>query len=157
MKLIDLHHGIVNQIEPIKFKLPIIGALIFTPLIELFGKYVFADWEFLIFLTLLIVLDTITGFVKALKRGQVSSEGFTGIILKVCVYGVFVIILHVLQSFSDKPLVIATFDWIGTGGYAAVMVRESISIIENLGAIKPNLIPTWILKKLKDFDETGKA
>ena len=157
MKLIDLHHGLVSQIEPIKFKLPIIGALIFTPLIEVFGKYLFSDWEFLIFLTLLIVLDTITGFVKALKRGQVSSEGFTGIILKVFVYGVFVIILHILQSFSDKPLVISTFDWIGTGGYAAVMVRESISIIENLGAIKPNLIPTWILKKLKDFDETGKA
>ena len=157
MKVIDIYRGIAEQIEPLKFKLPILGAVILTPIIEFFGKYVFADWEFLILLSVLVCLDTITGFVKAWKRGVVSSSGFTGVIIKVFVYGVFVCVLHALQSFSDKELVIATFDWVGTLGYAAVVVRESISVIENLGAIKPDLIPSWVLKRLKDFDEDGKV
>jgi toxin secretion/phage lysis holin len=157
MKVIDLYRGLIEQIEPVKFKLPMIGAIIIAPIIEFFGKYVFADWEFLILLSVLVFLDTITGFVKAWKRGTVSSSGFTGVILKGFVYGVFVCVLHALQSFSDKELVIATFDWVGTLGYAAVVVRESISVIENLGAIKHDLIPSWVLKRLKDFDEDGKV
>ncbi len=154
--MIQLWTGLLEQVEPVKFKLPILGALIIAPAIDVFGKYVFADWEFLIFLSVLVLLDTVTGFVKAWVRGKVSSQGFTGVILKGFVYGVFVVIIHILQTFSDKPLVIAAFDWIGTLGYAAVIVREAISIIENLGAIKPGLIPSWILKRLKDFDEDGK-
>jgi hypothetical protein len=39
--------------------------------------------------------------------------------------------------------------------YAALLVRESISIIENIGAIKPDLLPKWILKRLKSFDDKG--
>jgi toxin secretion/phage lysis holin len=144
-------------VRPLKFKIPVIGAIIATPAIEFFGKYVFADWEFLIFLTIVVVLDTVTGVVKAWKKGNVSSEGFTGVILKVFVYSVFVILIHVMQSFSHKPLVIATFDWIGTFGYAAVIVREVISVIENLGAIQKGLIPEWILKRLKDFDKDGQV
>jgi toxin secretion/phage lysis holin len=155
MKVIDVYNGIVNQIEPIKFKAPLIAAVVFAPILELFGKYVFSDWEFLIFLTIVVILDTVTGVVKAWKNGNVSSEGFTGVILKVFVYSVFVILIHVMQSFSHKPLVIATFDWIGTFGYAAVIVREAISIIENLGAIQKGLIPEWILRRLKDFDDNG--
>jgi len=93
--------------------------------------------------------------VKAWKRGTVSSQGFTGVMLKVFVYGAFVIVLHGLESFSEKAAVQMAFDWVGTLGYAAVLVREAISIIENLGAIKKGLIPEWILAKLKDFDEDG--
>jgi toxin secretion/phage lysis holin len=157
MKLIQLWTGLIEQVEPAKFKLPLLGALIIAPVIDVFGKYVFADWEFLIFLSVMVFLDTFTGFVKAWIKGTVSSSGFTGVILKGFVYGVFVIIIHILQCFSNKPLVIAAFDWVGTLGYAAVIVREAISIIENLGAIKPNLIPSWILKRLKDFDKDGKV
>jgi hypothetical protein len=35
-------------------------------------------------------------------------------------------------------------------------VREGISIVEKIGALKPNLLPVWILKRLKHFDENGK-
>jgi hypothetical protein len=36
------------------------------------------------------------------------------------------------------------------------MVRESISILENIGSIRPELIPQWVLKKLKQYDRTGR-
>jgi toxin secretion/phage lysis holin len=157
MRMSDFAHGLAEQISPLKFKAALIAAVFIAPILEAFGKFVFDDWQFLIFLAVMVSLDTVTGVVKAWKRGEVSSNGFTGVILKVFVYGVFVIVLHVLSSFSDKDLVRAAFDWVGTFGYAAVIVRESISIIENLGAIKSGLIPAWILKRLKDFDENGHA
>lgn len=155
MKMIDVIDGIAEQINPYKFKLPILGAMIIAPLLDAFGVFVFNDWEFLAFLAVLVFLDTVTGVMKAWKRGVLSSSGFTGVMLKVFVYGVFVIVLHVLESFSQKESVKLVFDWIGTFGYAAVLVRESISIIENLGAIKSGIIPEWILTKLKDFDQDG--
>ena len=35
------------------------------------------------------------------------------------------------------------------------MVREAISIVENIGEIKPDLLPAWVLSRLKKFDESG--
>jgi len=151
----DISQGIAEQFSVPKFKLPMIVAAMMLPFLEFFKEFIFNDWKFLAFMAVLIVLDTITGVVKAWKRGTVSSQGFTGVMLKVFVYGAFVIVLHVLESFSDKAAIQVAFDWVGTLGYAAVLVREAISIIENLGAIKKGLIPEWILAKLKDFDEDG--
>lgn len=148
-------NAISEQFTVAKFKLPMLCAALLLPVFDFFKEYIFNDWKFLVFLTVLIVADTVAGVVKAWKMGVVSSQGFTGVMLKVFVYGTFVIVLHVLGHFSDKPAVTVAFDWVGTLGYAAVLVRESISIIENLGAIKPGLIPAWILAKLKDFDDTG--
>ncbi|PWJ54243.1 hypothetical protein CLV98_103473, partial [Dyadobacter jejuensis] len=34
-------------------------------------------------------------------------------------------------------------------------VRESISILENIAEIRPNLLPKWILVRMKKFDESG--
>jgi toxin secretion/phage lysis holin len=157
MTMNELVQGVAHQLAPMKFKLPMLVALFIAPILDAFATFVFDDWKFLIFLGVLVFLDTVTGVVKAWKRCVVSSHGFTGVILKVFVYGVFVIVLHVLAKFSEKEAVQVAFDWVGTFGYAAVIVRESISIIENLGAIKPGLIPEWILKRLRDFDETGKV
>jgi hypothetical protein len=37
----------------------------------------------------------------------------------------------------------------------ALIVRESVSIVENAGKISPNLVPSWVRKYLRDFDENG--
>ena len=48
------------------------------------------------------------------------------------------------------------FGWFDDLAYSAIVVREAISIIENIGAINNNLLPPWILKRLRQFDSTGK-
>jgi len=155
MKMNELITNLQEQFTFAKFKLPMLAAAILAPCLEFFKEFIFNDWKFMAFMAVFIVLDTITGVVKAWKRGTVSSQGFTGVMIKVFVYGAFVIVLHGLESFSEKAAVQMAFDWVGTLGYAAVLVREAISIIENLGAIKKGLIPEWILAKLKDFDQDG--
>ena len=156
MKVHDIYLQTAEQLTTDKWQLPMLAAVITMPITELFSRFIFSDWEFLTFLVILVALDTLTGVVKAWKFARISSAGFTGVILKTFVYAVFVIVLHVLESFSEKEFVKTAFDWIGTLGYSAVIVRESISIIENLGVIYPTAIPKWILAKLKSFDDTGK-
>lgn len=156
----DIIRDISEQFGYDKMVVPILCAIGVSSFVEFadpyISEFVFSDLRFAVFLSILIALDTITGLWKAIKLKKVSSKGFGSVITKVLVYSIFAIVLHVLETFSDKDVVKVAFDWIGTTGYVAMIVRESISVIENLGAIQANLIPTWILRKLKDFDDDGK-
>lgn len=160
MTMTDIIRDISEQFGYDKIVVPILCAIGVSSFIEFadpyISEFVFSDFRFAVFLAILIALDTITGLWKAIKLRKVSSKGFGSVITKVLVYSIFAIVLHVLEAFSDKDVVKVAFDWIGTTGYVAMIVRESISVIENLGAIQANLIPTWILRKLKDFDDDGK-
>lgn len=120
-----------------------------------FDKYVFSDWEFLPFIVIIVVLDTITGMWKSFKRSDFSSYSFGGFMTKVILYAIYLFVIHNLSNFSPKESVQALFEWVEQLGYAAIIVREAISVIENIGAISPNLLPKWILKRLRHFDENG--
>ena len=39
--------------------------------------------------------------------------------------------------------------------YAALLIREAISIFENAGKISKKLVPVFILNRFKGFNETG--
>lgn len=119
-------------------------------------KYLFSDWQFLIALFVLILLDTILGIWKNLKTKSLSSRGFAGFFEKMGLYASFLIVTHVLITFTINGKPISVFGWIDSVFYSAIMVREAISILENIGAIKPDLIPAWILAYLKKFDASGK-
>lgn len=128
-----------------------------SPVLQILERYFFNDWQFLFFLLVLVGVDTTSGFVKHWKNETVSSLGFAKLFWKLIVYALFLITTHVLTNFTvdggDAGHVI--FEWVDTIVYAALLVRESISICENLAHISPGLIPQWILKRLQQFDETG--
>jgi phage-related holin len=121
-----------------------------------FEKYVFSDWQFAMYMAMMIGLDTVTGVLKHWKLHTVSSKKFGNIFIKCLIYAAVLILTHNLKHFqigSEGPN--PFFGWIDDLMYSSLVIKESISIIENLGAIQPGLIPKWILKRLKDFDETG--
>lgn len=136
-------------------KLTICASAAWATVAQLFNQYVFNDWEFLPFVIVLVILDTLTGVWKSLKHGSFSSYSFGGFMTKVILYAVYLFVLHGLTSFSSKDSVMSLFSWVEQLGYAAIVVREAVSIIENIGAIAPNLLPKWILKRLRQFDENG--
>ena len=119
-------------------------------------KYLFNDWQFLSALFVLILLDTLLGIWKNLKTKSLSSRGFAGFFEKRGLYASFLIVTHVLITFTVDGKAVGVFAWIDNVFYSAIMVREAISILENIGAIKPDLIPAWILAYLKKFDASGK-
>jgi hypothetical protein len=122
--------------------------------IEFIQKYIFADVDIAIFIAILITLDTGLGVWKGLKYNRFSSFRFNDVIEKVVLYGIFLIFVHICTHFNEGKSWLS--DWFDTVGYSIVIVREGISLIENIGAIRPNILPAWILKRLKDFDEKGK-
>ena len=142
-------------VEIVKMKAPLLIAVGWSSIASLFNTYIFDDWSFLVYLVVLIVLDTILGIWKALKYGVISSSRFGGLIIKSVLYAFFLVVVHNLTNFSQNEVTKSIFIWVEELSYAALLVREAISIIENIGAIKPDLLPRWILKRLKSFDEKG--
>lgn len=141
--------------EKVKMEAPIILGWSWATFSLVFEKYLFNDWSFLIYLIILILLDTLLGVWRAIKYNQVNSSKFGGFIIKVVLYAIFMVVVHNLSNFSNNEATKFVFSWVQELCYGAVLVREAISIIENIGAIKKGLIPNWILSKLKAYDEKG--
>ena len=59
-------------------------ALPLSPLLELFERYVFGDWEFVKWLIVLVCVDTVLGFVKH----WLSKDSFFCIILFFLVFDI---------------------------------------------------------------------
>jgi phage-related holin len=131
-------------------------SLVLSPLTALIQKYVFADWQFVGFLITLIFFDTVLGLVCALRQHHISSAGFGRVIIKIALYGVFLIVIHVLTNFKVDGEKSSLFSWFKSVGYGILLLREAISIVENICKLYPGLLPSWILQRLKDFDSSGK-
>lgn len=145
----------VPYFEAVKMQSPIVIGWTWATFATLFQTYIFNDWAFLIYLVILILLDTILGVWRAYKYHQINSSKFGGFIIKVVLYAIFMVVVHNLSNFSTNEFTKSIFRWVQELCYAAVVVREAISIIENIGAIRKGLIPEWILKRLKTYDEKG--
>ena len=132
-------------------------ALPITPFIELFEKYVFGDWEFVKYLVVLVVIDTILGFSKHYIKHDISSKAYGMIAKKIMSYSIVMIVAHVVATFRVGGEQIESLVWFRYFACSALMVREAISIIENLEVISPGFIPKSIVRRLSEFDSnTGK-
>ena len=132
-------------------------ALPITPFIELFEKYVFGDWEFVKYLVVLVVIDTILGFSKHYIKHDISSKAYGMIAKKIVSYSIVMIVAHVVATFRVGGEQIESLVWFRYFACSALMVREAIIIIENLEVISPGFIPKSIVRRLSEFDSnTGK-
>lgn len=128
----------------------------FAILKEFTNQYLFCDWEFFVFLTVLMTLDLILGIWKHIVLETVSSKGFGQCLKKFIVYGIALILSHILSNYTVEGKKNILFLWIPNLIYSALVIKEAISILENIGVVYPNVIPTWLLKKLKEYDNKGK-
>jgi phage-related holin len=134
----------------------VMASAVLSPVMHILELYFFSDWEFLKFLCVLITGDTILGFVKHFKSGTIHSAGLGKIIYKLLAYMSVLIMTHVLTHYKVDGNPNTFLLWFDDLAYTALVVRESISILENIGAINDSLLPRWLLKKLKEFDHSGK-
>jgi toxin secretion/phage lysis holin len=125
---------------------------IIAPAISFIEKYVYSDWEFLKFLFVVIVVDTVLGLVKAFIKKNISSKGFAMVLKKIIIYSAALIATSALTKFTVAGAPQAAFGFLNNVVFSAIMVREAISIFENIGEIDPNVLPSWILKYLHKFD-----
>lgn len=71
---------------------------------------------------------------------------------KIIIYSAALICSHVLVSFTVHNKAYAVFSWVDTVIFSGIIVREAVSIFENIALIDPTAVPKRLLKYLKDFD-----
>jgi phage-related holin len=123
--------------------------------IMIIDKYVFNDWEFIAMLTVLIALDTILGFYVAFINKEISSDKFAKLFTKIIVYMVMLICSHAATHVKANGSDIVILAWLDSVIYSGIIVREILSLFEKCAIIQPNLVPQWIIKRLKQYNETG--
>ena len=132
----------------------LITAAPFTVLAELL-KYIYQDWEFAKWIAVAISLDTLLGMVKAFIHKDLSSEEFWRRFWKKIVgYLALLILSNILTNYTVGGEVVGATQWIGTYLCSYMLIREAISVLENVNAIVP-IAPRWLLERMKDFNEKG--
>ena len=134
--------------------LAILGTSLIIPYIE---KYLFADWDFVVSLVVILLIDTGTGMWKSLIERNFNSYKFGRVFIKAIVYIVFLIMVHTLTSYKVRGETSRLLSWLDNLAYAGILIREAISILENLTVISPNTIPSWILERFKLFNKSGRV
>lgn len=118
--------------------------------------YIFSDWAFVRYLLVAIVLDTVLGFIIHWRDKDLSSKAYGMIAKKLITYSAVLILSHIVTKFTINGQPVETLAWFGTFACTSLMVRETLSIIENIEDIYPGFFPKSIIKRLKMFDsETG--
>lgn len=133
----------------------LLSASIFAVLSELFEKYLFNDWQYLIFMVTLVAIDSVLGAYAAYKRKELSSKGWGKIIEKLLIYFSFLVMTHVLMFVTINGQKVTLLSWLDDTLFFAILIREAISVVENAALINPGLVPKWLLAKLKSFDNDG--
>lgn len=132
----------------------LITAAPFTVLAELL-KYIYQDWEFAKWIAVAIALDTLLGMAKAFIHKDLSSEEFWRRFWKKIVgYLALLILSNILTNYTVGGEVVGATQWIGTYLCSYMLIREAISVLENVNAIVP-IAPRWLLERMKDFNEKG--
>ena len=150
MWMLDL---LLHNIRPGWF---LLFASVFTVMCHFIEKYVFDDWAFVVFVFVLIGWDTLLGLIYHTLHHTLSSRGFSSLFVKVIVYCSFLSATHVATNFTIQGETNHIFGWINYFTYSAVIIREFMSIIEHIGRLSPEALPSWLIKIFKNFDETGR-
>lgn len=106
------------------------------------------SFEISMTILLFVFIDSVLGFWKHWKLKTTSSEGWGKLLTKLILYYVFVKVV-------DKLIFFEQIKWVGDLFLSGIVIREAISIFENMGVIYPGIIPGFILKRLKQFDDNG--
>lgn len=138
----------------LKTIIALIGAIPLTVAVN-FLRYIYQDWEFAKWIGIAIVVDTVLSFVKHWIHKDLSSEEFwSKFAKKIFVYIILLILSNLLTNYTVNGHLVGTTQWIGEYLCVYMLIRESISCLENINAIYP-IIPAWLLKRLKDFNDNG--
>lgn len=130
---------------------------ILTALKHFVGEYIFSDVKFMIGITILFTMYTISGAVKAWVMDEFSlALLFEKSIQKGCSYILFI---GGISAFIKLKVEGETADWVQYLDdylYMGVGANLVFNIIKNVNGINPGMVPEWISKMFREAAETGK-
>ena len=138
----------------VKTVIAFFGAFPLTIMVDVM-RYIYQDWEFAKWICIAIVIDTLVSVVKHFIAKDFNSEDFWHkFAKKIFIYIVLLIASNMLNNYTVNGHVVGSTQWIGAYLCVFMLLRESVSIFENANAIMP-IVPAWLLKRLKDFNDKG--
>lgn len=118
-------------------------------------QYIYRDWEFAKWICIAVVVDTAVSLFKHWTVKDLSSEDFwVKFSRKIFVYICLLILSNLLTNYTVNGHLVGSTQWIGEYLCVYMLIREAISILENVNAVMP-IVPVWLLRRLKDFNENG--
>ncbi|GIN17471.1 hypothetical protein J32TS2_28270 [Shouchella clausii] len=116
--------------------------------LEVAKLYLFGPVKFLDLLIVLMVIDIITGVMKAVKLKDLRSRSaLFGYARKIAIFGI-IIVANIVDRILDLNGMVATTTVL------FYIANEALSIVENAGRIGLK-VPPVIMEKLRGFDEHG--
>jgi toxin secretion/phage lysis holin len=91
---------------------------------------------------LLVLFDTITGMIVGIKNRRVSSKKWYRSLIKLTNYSILLMIGNATSTVIQIP-------WLAHMVAMMIITTESISIVENVSIVQPDLIPKRILTVLE--------
>ena len=127
-------------------------AMYGTPVLVIFEKYVFNDWDFLVSLLLLFFLDTLVGSFAAIVEGIFKPTiGVKRFGLKLIGYTMTIICIGIM----DNALIAGKSNWlegvVDAGAFAIMIAFEGASVLKNIYRIYPFPTIKYLLKKLEIY------
>jgi phage-related holin len=127
----------------------------FCDWLQFIETYIYADWQFLNFLLVLVVVNSVLGLYVQYHKRSLSKKLINLWLQKILIYSCYLILVHIISHFTIEGEKNQYFGWFNGIANSALIIRESIYILENMGTIRSGLIPQWMLKKLKKYDRDG--
>lgn len=109
-----------------------------TPVLYLFEKYVFNDWDFLVSIGLIVFFDTIFGAWLAIKEKRFSAtKGISGFAKKLAYIAMSVMLIGIIDNARIDGEASLFSDMIDSAALSVLMAFEAISAIKNLYKLNP--------------------
>jgi len=137
-----------------------VSAVWLTIFRELFAKYIFNDWQFVGFLFVAIILDTVLAMGKVVKyQGwkELNFKEAERFFVKIFLYFGVLILSHILGNFTIHGKPNTYFTWIDGFLYFYIMAKEGLSVAKNFNALSPSLVPEILIARLTKFQKSGKV
>lgn len=109
-----------------------------TPVLYLFERYVFNDWDFLVSIGLLVFFDTIFGAWLAIKEKRFSAtKGMSGFAKKLAYIAMSVMLIGIIDNAKIDGQESFFSDVIDSAALSILMAFEAVSAIKNLYKLNP--------------------
>ena len=115
-------------------------------------KYIFSDWEFLKYLTIMVVIDTALAMIYACKKKKLSSKGYWLIGKKIFSYAVLLIIANAARNIDTSVQLDHGGLWVSSLICWSLFMREGLSILEKLSKLNIDIVPEKIMRYFKDYN-----
>ena len=138
----------------------LLGGIILAPVGPILNELGFKnELVFLICLLVLLFIDTLTGVLKAIYHKNFSSRSLRNAPIKILLY-ICLILASFALAYYIHNISPATGEWLKSGIFSSILLVEFVSITENIAMLSQvylgkNVVPKFILKIMKDFDENG--